>query len=207
MPFDLAQLLVIEFDQTDIQLNAFAGAGVFEALGQALSVEGIAQVFPDLWMVILTIGIMNVSQQFRTLAHQVHAPAHEVAGGAHFCRVDIGHGEHAAAYERGDFMGIDLVVLRLAAMNGAHIEGMAENKGNALFFTQVGYPVPGKHAFDADNQVLPVRLDCVQQGMGCCLDVFVQDDLTIVVEDTQIQAASMKINSAIKVVLFGVEFH
>ena len=62
-------------------------------------------------------------------------------------------GKHAAAQQAGDLGGVDRVVLGLAAVDGLHVQGVAEDEGDALVFAEVGEPVPGEHALAADDQV------------------------------------------------------
>jgi hypothetical protein len=96
--------------------------------------------------------------------HQIHPPTEEVAGGPHPFRIGVRLGQHAAAEEHGDFFRIDLVVLGFPSMNGLHVEGVAENEGNVVLGTQIGQPVPGEHALDAHDQVLPaVQSNRVQE--------------------------------------------
>lgn len=78
----------------------------------------------------------------------------QVAGGAHLGRVDVSHRKRAAAQQHRNLVGIDLVVLRLSAMDGFHVEGMAEDEFDTFLAAQVGKPVPGEHAFHADHQVV-----------------------------------------------------
>lgn len=46
-----------------------------------------------------------------------------------------------------------------AAMNGFHIEGMAHDKGDAVFFAEVSDPVPCEHAFYCNHDIILERLD------------------------------------------------
>lgn len=39
---------------------------------------------------------------------------------------DLRHGEHPAAEQHSDLVGVDLIILGLAAMDGCHVEGMAQ---------------------------------------------------------------------------------
>jgi len=54
---------------------------------------------------------------------------------------------------------------------GAHVQGVTEDEIDLLVGTQVGEPVPGEHALDADHQVVTVRLDQAQEGLGPSRDV------------------------------------
>ena len=62
----------------------------------------------------------------------------QVAGLALPLRVDVGQREHAAAEQGGELAGVDLVVLGLAAVDGLHVQGVAEDEGDVLLFAQVG---------------------------------------------------------------------
>src|SRR5437764_11747667 len=64
--------------------------------------------------------------------------AQQVAGRAHLAGIDIGVGEVVVTQQGGDLVGVDSVVLRLAAVDGLHVKGVAEDKGEALLATEVG---------------------------------------------------------------------
>ena len=87
------------------------------------------------------------------LAHEVGAAAEQVARFAHALGVDVGEGEVAAAQQAGDLAGVDAVVLGLAAVDGLHVEGVADEEGDVCSAAEVGEPVPGEHALDADDDV------------------------------------------------------
>ena len=78
--------------------------------------------------------------------------------------------QHAAAQEQGDLVAVDLVVLGLAAVNGLHVQGVAEHEGDVPRGAEIGQPVPGEHALDADDQFLAVEADRVEEvdraGLG-----------------------------------------
>ena len=47
----------------------------------------------------------------------------------------------------------------VAAIREIRLQGMAEYKGDIMIGTEISDPVPGEHAFDADDQVGLVRGD------------------------------------------------
>ena len=59
--------------------------------------------------------------------------------------IDIRHGQVAATQQLSDLFGIDLVVLRLAAVDGFHVQGVAEDKGDLFRLAEIGQPVPAEH--------------------------------------------------------------
>jgi hypothetical protein len=59
----------------------------------ALAVGFVGELLADLRQIVLTVGMLNMGQEFRSFLHQVTAPAPEIAGGAHFGGIDRGLGE------------------------------------------------------------------------------------------------------------------
>jgi hypothetical protein len=88
-----------------------------------------------------------------------------------------------------------------------HVEGMAEDKGNVLFNTEIGDPVPGEHAFYRDHDVLTEGSNDAEKSFRVCVDVLMNPDMASGVEDTDKHSLGMQVDSTIKLVLFGVEFH
>ena len=117
----------------------------------------VGELLADLGQVILAVGILDMGQQLRPFAHQMHPAPEQVAGGAHLGGIDIGLWEHAAAQQHGNFLGVDLVVFGLAAMDRFHVERVAQDEGNTFLGAEVGEPVPGEDAFDADDEIRPDR--------------------------------------------------
>ena len=82
-------------------------------------------------------------------------------------------------------MGIDLVVLGFPAMDSFHVEGMTEDKFDLFFAAEVGKPVPGKHAFHADHQVVAERRHCFEKGLWRAGNVAVQEHLALRAQDAE----------------------
>ena len=127
-----------------------------------------------------------MGEQIRSLAHEVIAPAKQIAGGAHRLGVNVRLREHTAAQQHGDLVGVDLVVFGFAAVDGFHVEGVAEDEGDAFLGAQVREPVPGEDALDGDDEVVAVRGDGVQEGGRFGFEVAMQQDLALAVQDAQI---------------------
>src|SRR4051812_15999265 len=85
---------------------------------------------------------------------------------AHAPGVDVGERKGAATQEAGDLGGVDLVVLGLAAVDGFHVEGVAEHDGDLLLLAEVGQPVPGEHALGADDEAIAEGSDGAQEAVG-----------------------------------------
>jgi hypothetical protein len=82
-------------------------------------------------------------------------------------------------------MGIDCIVLGLTPTNRLHIEGMAQDEGNPLVGAEVGQPVPGKDAFDAHDQIFPVRCNGLKERLGGRFHMAVEKDLSILLYDAK----------------------
>jgi hypothetical protein len=51
-------------------------------------------------------------------------------------------GHEAATQERRDLVGIEAVVLGVAAVHRPHVEGMSQDKGNPLVLAEISEPGP-----------------------------------------------------------------
>ncbi len=78
------------------------------------------------------VGVLNVGEKGASTPNEVQASSKQIPGGAHLRRIDVGFGERAAAEQGGDLHGIDLVVLGFAAVDGLHVEGVAEHEVDAF---------------------------------------------------------------------------
>lgn len=92
-------------------------------------------------------------------------------------------------------------------MYGFHVKGMAQDEGDAMLGTEIGDPIPGEHAFHGNDNVLSERLDDLEEDFAIGFDISVQEDLSGFIEDAQVHFFGMKVDSAIKFVLFGVKSH
>jgi hypothetical protein len=126
---------------------------------------------------------------------------------AHAGRIDVGLRQRAAAQQAGDLAGVDPIVLALAAVNGFHVQGVAEHEGDVLLGAEVGEPVPAEQALDGDDQSVAERGDGVEEGVGVGAEVLVVDDLAGAVEDAQVHGPGVQIDAAVKSMLLGVEAH
>jgi hypothetical protein len=99
------------------------------------------------------------------------------------------------------------IVFGLAPMDRLHGERMAQDKGNTLLGAEIGQPVPGEEAFDANHQVRPVRCNRLEKGPRGCLHIPMQKDLSILIQDADLHGPGMQVNATGEFVLFGVESH
>ena len=152
-------------------------------------------------------GVLDVGEELAALADEEEAAAEQVAGGTHARRIDVGHGEHAAAEQPGDLARVDPVVLGLAAVDGLHVEGVAEDEGDVLG-AEVGEPVPAEDALGGDDQVVAEGFDGFEEELGLAGQVAVQQDVAApVLEDAEVHGAGVEVDAAVVSMLASVEAH
>jgi hypothetical protein len=122
-----------------------------------------------------------VGKELGPFAHQMISAPHEITGGPHLSRIDIGLGNQASSQQGGNLMGVYAIVLAFAAMNGPHVQGMTENKWDVLVFTEIGQPVPGEHALGGDDEILTEWLDRMQKDIRTGFHVSMKDGFSLLV--------------------------
>jgi hypothetical protein len=90
-------------------------------------------------------------------------------------------------------------------MDGLHLQGVAEDEGKALLLAQIGDPVPAEQALDGDGQVHPVGGESLQELVAVTGQLPVDEDLSFLVEDAQIETAGVEVDTAVMNMLFRVE--
>src|SRR4029453_19190234 len=98
----------------------------------------------------------------------------EVPGGAPLGRIDRGLREHPAPQQDSYFLGVDLVIFGLSAMDGLHREGMTQDKRDLVLSTEVSKPVPGKQTFGSQDNLPAVGSDGLEERLRGGLHVTVQ---------------------------------
>jgi hypothetical protein len=205
--FDVAPQLILVGDERKLHFDALLHRWIGKALGDAIAVRFVGNVFADGREVIHTGGSVDMGQEFAAFARERHASTQQVAGRAHLDRIDLGLWKHSAAQQYGDFMGVERIVFGLAAMNGFQVEGMTEDKRDPMFSTEISKPVPGKHAFGRQDDLIAVGGDGLEQRLWGGGHGPVQQRFTSLVEDAQVHGAGVEIDTTVKRVLLGVESH
>jgi len=88
-----------------------------------------------------------------------------------------------------------------------HVEGVTENKTDVFLGAEIANPVPGKHAFDSDHDVLTEGSNDAEKSFRVCVNVLMDPGVTSGVDNTDKHILGVQIDSTIKLVLFGVEIH
>ena len=202
---DVPEPLVVVANEGEVHCHTLLDGGVRKAFGNAVTVGVGGDLRPALRQIVLTIGLLDVRQEFGALAHALYPPPPQVAGRPHLRRIDVGLREHPAAEQDGTLWGVNLVMCGLASMNGFHREGMSKDTRNAFSGAEVGQPVPGEDAFDTDDQLLPVGRDRREQGLWASGHIPVSQDLAIAIQEAEVHGTSMHVDATVQWVLWGVE--
>jgi hypothetical protein len=92
-------------------------------------------------------------------------------------------------------------------VNGFHVEGVAEDEGNTLIGAEIGKPVPAEDALGPDDQVLTVRSDGLEEELWVAPEFLMEADLTLLVEDAEVEIAAMEVDATGVLVLDRIEAH
>jgi hypothetical protein len=176
-----------------------------QPLGDPGALRLVGAVLAKLGHVVLTMGIVEVPEPRRALAPQGHPAPEQGAGGAPRCRRDSGRREHPAAEQPRDCPGGKPVVLRFAALDGWHRQGMAEDKRSAVGRTQGGEPVPRTEARHGDDKILSLGGNDLQKRRWAGLHIAMPQALTVVVEHTDVQGADRYVDATGKWVVLRRE--
>ncbi len=71
-------------------------------------------------------------------------------------------------------------------MDSFHVQSMAERKRDGMVATEISDPVPGKDAFDADDDVGSIRQNDVLKAFWRSSHILVEYDVAISIHDADI---------------------
>jgi hypothetical protein len=84
---------------------------------------------------------------------------------------------------------------------------MIKDKGNPFLDIEICDPIPREHALHGDDDVLPIRVNSLEENLPIGDNVSMQSDFSCLIKDAEIHFVGMQIDSAIKFVLFSVKSH
>jgi len=195
------------FEKSQVDRDALAHGAVFEVLDDALPMGRVRDALAEGRQVVLVARHLDVGEELAALADQVQAAAQQIARGAHPRRVDVRLRQQAAAQQRGDLERIAPIVLGLAAVDGLHVQRVAQHESDPLPGAEVRQPVPGEDAFDGDDEAVTVGGHGLEEGLGRRGQVLVDQDLALGVEDADVHRLRVQIDPAPVAMLSVVESH
>jgi len=149
----------------------------------------------------------NAPRRSGTELKATAAPANRI-GRAFGSGIDVGRRDEIGAQQVRDLFGIDAVILVLAAVNGLEVERVGQDKGEAGGLTGIGQPVPAKHAFGADGQVMFVGRNKFEEVVEVVvLDVGVDELFAFLIHQADVHLASMQVDSAVELSSRSVVLH
>lgn len=199
--------LIVGLQKLDIGSDRHLHHRVFEVLDDGSSILGLSSPLLQHREVVLGVGVLDVGEELSTLPGEEQTAPEQVPCGSHLVRIDVGLGEGAAAQQGSDLVGVNAVVFGLSAMDSLHVQGMPEDEGDVLLRAEVGDPVPAEETLDGDDEVLAVGLDDLEQFAGIAGKFAVNEGFTGLVENADVHAAGVKVDSTVMLVLLGVESH
>ena len=121
------------------------------AVGHAAAVGLVRERLMERRAVVRASGMVPLRQGRRPWAHQRHAAPEHGTGRAPRRGGDVRRWEQAPAAPHGDRAGVTCRRLGLAAVDGLHGQGVAQDAGQVCAGTQVSEPGPREacHAADA----------------------------------------------------------
>ena len=84
---------------------------------------------------------------------------------------------------------------------------MSEDEGDLLLGAEIGEPVTGEDALDADDDLVGVGRDGVEESVRIGVDVPVELDLAVVVDDAELHGTGVQVDAAVVGVAVGEESH
>jgi len=92
-------------------------------------------------------------------------------------------------------------------MDCFHVQGVSQNERDFMLAAKIGNPVPGKHAFNANDDIFKVWEDGIEQQRWVGIKVLVQFGFSLGIDDADIHFPCMQIDAAIEFVSLIVESH
>jgi hypothetical protein len=93
---EIAESLVIEVKQGQVDFHAFGHRGIGKPLGDAGAVGFVGDLLPNLGQVVLPVGLLDMGQECRAFARQMQAAPEEITSRPPRGRLDVGLRAHAA---------------------------------------------------------------------------------------------------------------
>jgi hypothetical protein len=129
-------------EERPLDVAAFGPRGIGQARGDPVAVGWVGDLPPQLGQMVRAVGVLDLGQSRGTVMHQVQPAPEERAGRPPVGGIDGGLREPPPPPEAREFLGLDLVGVRLAARDGVPGEGRPKDDGHPFLGTEVSQPGP-----------------------------------------------------------------
>jgi hypothetical protein len=187
----VVQALIVVGAPGQVDGDALGHGGSGTAVGKALPVGFGGDLRADLGPMVLTLGGVDMGQPCSALVQQVGAAASAGTGRTPRRWRDRGLREQATAEHASPRVGIDRLVCGCATVHGLQREGMPQDKGQALGRPEVGQPVPGQQTRAGHDEPRAVWGESLQQGGWSGWHRAVEQDVSIVTHEADVQASGV----------------
>jgi len=177
-PFD-GRLEVI--NRGNVKIHVTANNRSIEVLGNTFAASPVGNPFLERRQIVLIFCELDVPEEFSPHSDQTRTAAKQITCGPHRLGVGVGARKHSPAQENRDLLRVDAVILGLSAVDGFHVERMAEHEFNAFVLAKITEPVPAKDALARDNQSVPERVNGLQKSIRTCSYILVELDASSLV--------------------------
>jgi hypothetical protein len=148
-----------------------------------------------------------MGQQRRPCAQPMQAPPEPSPGGAPGGRLHSRLWEHPATAQDRQFVGGERGGFRLAPRDRLHLARVPEDQRNSCARPEVGQPIPGEEAFDADDELGPLGCHGVAKRCWASRHMPVDKTRAILVQEAEVHGAGLQLEATVNVGLFRVESH
>jgi hypothetical protein len=105
-------------------------------------------------------------------------------------------------YEERDLLGVHAVVFDFPAMDGSHIEGVAQEKSYSNPLAQIGQPIPGKNTLAPHHEIVLKGPDEFQKGSFGAGEILFRKGLVLGIGHMAVHGLGVEVDAA--VVLVGL---
>jgi hypothetical protein len=157
------------------------------------------------WQVLRAVSLLAVREALSACARPMPAASAPVTGGPPRGGIAIGVGAQPATASHRHVRRVERIVFGLTAGERLHREGVAEATGQLCLGAAVGAPGPGQEAVASADPSLPRGGHGLEQRRRTGVHLVLEPARAVLVAATQVQAARLPINAALRLMVLGVE--
>jgi len=114
-------------------------------------------------------------------------------------------GNHSSPDESRDLVRVDFIVFDFPASDGFHVESVTQDERDPFPNTPISNPIPGRHILHSDNDIPWVGFNQFQKSPRLGTEVPMNEDIALLVKDTDKHPPCMRVDSGVIFMPIGVE--